>query len=142
MEQRNIDTLESLLALYAQEFDCVLMNYRYMGMLLDEKNVENRIHHYEIERIYIYGTDSLGMQLCHVLHDRVDILGFVDKIGNKKIPISGPRIFDLCDFEKSYRDEYVIVTLTKYFREISSDLRPFVPSEKMLLIGEFLGDIT
>lgn len=130
---------DKLIELYAQELDCAQMDLKYVGLLLDDNLIENSLEYYKIKRLYIYGASYLGVLMARMLKGKVDVSALIDKSKGAKIQIPDVKVLGIDDFCNVYDNEYVIITLGNYYDEIKRDLHSFVPVEKMLLLGEFLG---
>ena len=95
----------------------------------------------ELFDVYIYGGRYLGIQLYNAINLFVNISGVVDKSGKLLLEISDIPIIDLNEFRSQYRQQRVIITPIKHYKSIYKELSEFVPKDKILYLGEFLGGI-
>lgn len=122
---------------YAKKYSIASMSYKIMGMMLDEKYVEERISTFNIKSMYIYGGTYMAVQLYRSGEKFTDIKGIVDK--SCKIAINDNiSVITLDDFKKVYNGENVIVASLRFFQEIKKDIELFVNTDNIMNIGELL----
>ena len=127
--------------LNAYESEIFSASYELMGQMLDREYVKNRLEMLELFDVYIYGGGYLGIQLYNAINLFVNISGVVDKSGKLLLEISDIPIIDLNEFRSQYRQQRVIITPIKHYKSIYKELSEFVPKDKILYLGEFLGGI-
>lgn len=132
---------EELIDSYGNELDIVNLSYRLMGMLLDTESVRKQIDFLGSTELFIYGTDFLGIQLYRTVKDFIKVMAVVSKNGHISLPVLDIPAINLKQFAEQYNGEKVIITPVKYYQEIRRDLSAFVPADKMVYLGEFLGGI-
>lgn len=122
---------------YARDYSIELMSYEIMGLMLNDKYVEERLKLFNIKSMYIYGGTYMAVQLYRVGKKYTTIKGVVDKSGkivlNDKISV-----FTLNEFRERYCGEKVIVTPMRFFQEIRKDLGSFVDLQNILTVGELM----
>lgn len=136
-----MEELDEILEEYAYESEIFSASYELMGQMLDREYVKNRLEMLELFDVYIYGGGYLGIQLYNAINLFVNILGVVDKSGKLLLEISDIPIIDLNEFRSQYRQQRVIITPIKHYKSIYKELSEFVPKDKILYLGEFLGGI-
>lgn len=136
-----MEELEYLLNEYAYESEIFSASYELMGQMLDRKLVKKRIEMLKLSDIYIYGGGYLGIQLYNAINKLVNVLSVVDKNGKLLLEISDISVIDLDEFRSMYRQQSVIITPIKHYKLIYLELSKFVPKDKMIYLGEFLGGI-
>lgn len=137
-----MEALEELLEAYANEVDILSASYEMMGAMLNGSAVVSRLQKRGISELYIYGGGFLGIQLFRAVCEDLNVISVVDKSGGLiiDIPQTVP-VIDLAGLEKEYAGQMVVVTPVKHFYAIQEDLKRFVPTEKILYLGELLGGI-
>lgn len=130
-----------LLDAYAEELAIADCSFEMMGRLLDSKYIKERFGFLNDDGLYIYGGGYLGIQLYRACNKLVRVLSMVDKRGCLVLDLPDIPIINLDGLRKAYQGENIIVASVRYYREIRKDLLPFVPGDKILFIGEFLGGI-
>lgn len=133
--------LENLLNEYAYESELFSASYELMGQMLDRKLVKKRIEMLELSDVYIYGGGYLGIQLYNAINRFVNVLNIVDKNGKLLLEISDISVIGLDEFRSVYKQQRVIITPIKHYKSIYLELSEFVPKDKMIYLGEFLGGI-
>lgn len=122
---------------YARDYSIEAISYQILGMMLDEKYVEERLKLFNVNDMYIYGGTYMAVQLYRVGKKYADVKGIVDKSGkiilNDKIPV-----ILLDEFREMYRGEKVIITPLRYFKNIKKDLEGIVDVTNIIDIGELL----
>jgi hypothetical protein len=136
-----MEELDEILEEYAYESEIFSASYELMGQMLDREYVKNRLEMLELFDVYIYGGGYLGIQLYNAINLFVNISGVVDKSGKLLLEISDIPIIDLNEFRSQYRQQRVIITPIKHYKSIYKELSEFVPKDKILYLGEFLGGI-
>lgn len=130
---------DDLIDIYGYQSEIFSKSYYMMGQLLDRNLVKKEVQKRALSDIYIYGGGYLGIQLYNAIVPYVNVLSVVDKKGKLMIKIEDIPIIDMCNFRAQYKDEMVIVTPLKYYREIYHELSTFVSDEKILFLEEFGG---
>lgn len=122
---------------YARDYSIEAISYQSLGMMLDEKYVEQRLKLFNVNQLYIYGGTYLAVQLYRVGKKHADIKGIVDKSGkivlNDKIPV-----ILLDEFYEKYSGGKVIVTPLRYFQNIKKDLEGIVDVTDIIDVGELM----
>lgn len=136
-----MEGLDKILDEYAYESEFFSAGYEMMGQLLNKENVKKRIEMLKLTQVYIYGGGYLGIQLYNAINQFVDVLNVVDKSGKLLIEIPAIPVIDLKKFKYVYKQEQVIITPIKHYKSIYTELSEFLPKNKMLYLGEFLGGI-
>ena len=136
-----MNELDELLDACTYELEIFSSGYRMMGQLLDREYVKSKIEMLGLSEIYIYGGGYLGIQLYNAVKRFVNILSVVDKSGKLLLDISDISVIDLNEFKSVYKQQSVIITPIKHYKPIYTELSEFVPSNKMICLGEFLGGI-
>lgn len=134
-----MNELDELLDACTYELEIFSSGYRMMGQLLDREYVKNKIEILGLSEIYIYGGGYLGIQLFNAVNQFVNILSVVDKSGKLLLDISGIPVIDLNEFKSVYNQQRVIITPIKHYKSIYTELSEFIPGNKMVCLGEFLG---
>lgn len=130
-----------LLDAYAEELAIAENSYEIMGKLLDRDYLKKRLDCLNIDKLYIYGGEYIGIQLYRACDKLIKILSIVDKRGCLRFDIADIPVMDFEGLKKAYKGEAVIITPVRYYQEIQEELLSFVPEGKLLFIGEFLGGI-
>ncbi|MCI8269482.1 MAG: hypothetical protein HFG55_07470 [Lachnospiraceae bacterium] len=130
---------EELIGLYADEIDIITACYEMMGKLLDQNQIASRIEELKIEELYIYGGGYLGIQLYRAVEGLANILSIVDKSGGLLLTLPDLPVMDLDTWKQQYKDEWVIITPIKHYRTIYKELITFVPSDRLIFLGELQG---
>lgn len=128
---------EQILEEYAREYSIVSASYEIMGLMLNDRYVEERLRLFNVKDMYIYGGTYMAVQLYRVGKKYINIKGIIDKSGRiateDQISVL---IFE--EFQKKYDNEKIIVTSIRYFQEIEKDLHAVVKSENIFGIGELM----
>lgn len=132
---------EELVNLYISEAEIVSSSFELMGKMLDTKLIEERKKLFDISELYIYGGGYLGIQFYRSICDMAKIIAVVDKRGYSQVDIADILVIDQQMLKEMYRGEYIIIASVRYYQEIKKDLCFFVPENKVLYLGEFLGGI-
>ena len=132
---------DELLDAYAKDLAVAECSYEMMGKLLDQDYLKKRLASLNAYELYVYGGGYLGIQLYRACEKLVKVLSIVDKQGGLRLKIAGIPVMDLEGLKETYKDEYIIITPVSYYQEIQQDLLSFVPENKMLFLGEFLGGV-
>ncbi len=133
-----MDKIEKqILEEYSTNYSVALLSYEIMGLMLDEKYVEERLRKFDISNMYIYGGTYMGIQLYRIGVKSLNVLGIVDKYG-KVLGNDNIQIIMLDELSKIYKDEKIVVTPIRFFEEISKELEIFVAKKNIIGIGELL----
>lgn len=128
---------KQILEEYVRDYNIELISYEIMGLMLNEKYVEERLKLFHVESMYIYGGTYMAVQLYRTGRKYATVKGVVDKSGrivlNDKVTV-----FTLNEFHKKYDNEKVIITPIRFFQEIRKDLETFIDLQNILSIGELL----
>ena len=81
----------------------------------------------------------MGIQLYKAIIPFVNVLSVVDKSGKLIINEEDIPVMDMCRFRDQYKDQMIIVTPLKYYREIYHELNMFVYADKIIFLEEFGG---
>lgn len=130
---------DDLIDIYGYQSEIFSKSYYMMGQLLDKNFIKKEVQKREMSDIYIYGGGYLGIQLYKAIVPYANVLSIVDKKGNLIIEMEDISVIDMCSFRAQYKDEIVIVTPLKYYREIFHELRMFVAEDKIIFLEEFGG---
>ncbi len=136
-----MNELEELLDACTYELEIYSSSYGMMGQMLDKEYVKNRIEMLALSEVYIYGGGYLGIQLYNAVKQYVNVIDIVDKNGKTLIEIPDIPITDLENFKITYQGQKIIITPIKHYKQIYKELSEFVPKDKMIYLGEFLGGI-
>lgn len=112
-------------------------SYKMMGKMLDEGLIQERLDLYGISDLYIYGGAYLAAQLYRAVREKVHVKGIVDKEGRSAIKVDIP-VIKIEELRKTYRDEKVIITPPRFYRDARRELSQFIRAENILFLGEFL----
>ena len=82
----------------------------------------------------------MGIQLYRAITPFVNVLSIIDKGGKLLVEMDDIPVMDMTDFRKEYKDEPVIVTPMKFYREIYHELREFISDNKIIFLEEFGGE--
>lgn len=129
---------KEILGCYANELHSESLGYRMMGILLDRKMIQRKLHQLGISRMYIYGGGSLGIQLFDALKSYTDIPAVVDINAALAVPREEISVIGLEQLKQDYADEWIVITPIRYLNEIYHDLRLIAPKEKIIHLCEFL----
>lgn len=132
---------KQILEEYASKYSIASMSYKILGMMLDEKYVEERIRAFGIKHMYIYGGTYMAIQLYCTSKKFIDVKGIADKSGRSIID-DNVSVITLNEFKKVYNGESVIITSLRYFEEIKRDIELFVDADNIINVGELLMGIT
>ena len=94
-----------------------------------------------VSHVYIYGGGYLGIQLYNAINQFVNILSVVDKSGKLLVKCPDISVINLKEFKAVYGQEKVIITPIKHYKPIYTEVSEFVPKDKLIYLGEFLGGI-
>ena len=133
--------MEQLLDAYEYEMEIALNNYNMMGQMLDVAYVQSRLRFWEINELYIYGGGYTGIQLYNAAKEFANVQAIVDKTGALLVNIPDIPVINMEEFRSQYQNQKVIITPNKFYQEIQNDISSFVPQEKMIYLGEFLGGL-
>lgn len=136
-----INIPEELLDAYAEELAIAECNFELMGKLLNHDCLKKRLDSLNAHELYVYGGGYLGIQFYRTCEKLIKILAIVDKQGCLRFNIEDIPVIDLEKLKGLYKDETIIITPIRYYREIKNDLLLFVPENKIFFLGEFLGGI-
>lgn len=134
------DILDELIGIYESEYEILSMQYRYMGLMLNDEYLTKRITYFNMKKAYIYGADYLGIQLYRGLQGKVSVPAMIDKKGTSACHVPKTYTIDLETFKRTYDDGFVIITPVRFFDEIHSSIDDCVADEQILFLGEFMGD--
>ena len=134
-----MNEVDKLLDIYAHELDIFSSSYEMMGQMLNREYVKNRIEMFGLSDVYIYGGGYLGIQLYNALKQFVNILSVVDKNGKLLIDIPDIPVISLNEFRSVYEQQRVIISPIKHYKSIYTELIEFVPKDKIIYLGEFIG---
>lgn len=133
-----METIERyIVETYVKDYSIASASYEMMGLMLNNRYVEERIKLFNIEDLYIYGGTYMAFQLYRAGRNYANIKGIVDRSG-KAVLKETISVLSLDTFQKQYQNEKVIVTSIRFFQEIKQDLQLFVDAGNILGIGEFL----
>lgn len=132
---------EELIDAYAYDAEIESCKFNMMGKMLDLNYIKDRIALLEDSELYIYGGGYLGIQLYRAASLFVKVPSVVDKRGKLQLNLPEIPVINIPEFKKTYRNQNVIITPFAYYHEIRKDLLFFVPENKLLFLGEFLGGI-
>lgn len=133
-----METIErQIVEAYVKDYSIASASYEMMGLMLNNRYIEERIKLFNIENLYIYGGTYMAVQLYRAGRNYANIKGIVDRSG-KAVLKETISVLPLDAFQKQYENEKVIVTSIRFFQEIKQDLQLFVDAENILGIGEFL----
>ena len=128
---------KQILEEYSIGYSVEAMSYEIMGKMLDEEFIEERLRKFEITNLYVYGGTYMGIQLYRIGRKYVNVLGIVDKygktLGNEKISV-----MMLDELKEKYKDEKIVVTPIRLFKEIYGELEGFVDKKNIIGIGELV----
>jgi hypothetical protein len=131
---------DELIDIYGYQAEIFSKSYYMMGRLLDKCFVKNEIERRKWSDIYIYGGGYLGIQLYRAMSPMINVLSIVDKKGRLIIDsLDDILIMDMDTFRKQYKNQPVIVTPLKFYREIYHELREFVAEDEIIFLEEFGG---
>lgn len=128
---------KQILEEYARKYSVASASYKMLGIMLDERYVEERLKLFGIEQMYIYGGTYMAVQLYRAGKNIVDIKGIVDKSRRVAINDNVP-LLTLDEFKEVYSSEKVIVTSIRFFQEIKKDIGLFVNEKDIISVGELL----
>lgn len=134
-----MNELDELLNAYAYELEIFSSSYKMMGQMLDREYVKGRIEMMGLSDMYIYGGGYLGIQLYNAIQQSANVLSIVDRNGKLLVEVPGIPVIALNEFQSAYQGQDVIITPVKYYKSICMELSEFVPSNKIIYLGEFLG---
>lgn len=134
-----MDNKDDLIDIYGEQSEIFSKSYFMMGRLLDKNFIKKEIQKRELSDIYIYGGGYLGIQLYRAIIPYVNVLSVVDKKGKLMIEMEDIPIMDMANFRTYYKDQEVIVTPLKFYREIYYELKTFITEEKIIFLEEFGG---
>ncbi|MCI9399465.1 MAG: hypothetical protein HFJ07_06565 [Lachnospiraceae bacterium] len=134
-----MDNKDDLIDIYGEQSEIFSKSYFMMGRLLDKNFIKKEIQKRELSDIYIYGGGYLGIQLYRAIIPYVNVLSVVDKKGKLMIEMEDIPIMDMVNFRTYYKDQEVIVTPLKFYREIYYELKTFITEEKIIFLEEFGG---
>lgn len=138
----NMNEIEKqILEDYARKYSIASISYKMLGLMLDEKYVEERLKLFGIKQMYIYGGTYMAIQLYRMGKKYTDIKGIVDK--SCRIAINDNiSVIALDEFKEIYSGEKVIITSIRFFQEIKKDIEVFVNTRDIINIGELIMGIT
>ena len=134
-----MDNKDDLIDIYGEQSEIFSKSYYMMGRWLDKNFIKKEIQKRELSDIYIYGGGYLGIQLYRAIIPYVNVLSVVDKKGKLMIEMEDIPIMDMVNFRTYYKDQEVIVTPLKFYREIYYELKTFITEEKIIFLEEFGG---
>lgn len=136
--QEYMENKDELIDCYGYEAEIFSKSYYMMGHLLDKDFVEKEVEKRQLTELFVYGGGYLGIQLYRAISPFVNVLSVVDKKGKLLIDsIDDIPIMDMETFQCQYESQPVIVTPLKFYREIFTELRKFVPEDKIIFLQEF-----
>lgn len=129
---------KEILEEYVKAYYSESLGYRMMGLLLNHEMLKERVIQTGMQKVYIYGGGSLGIQLFDALKSFADIQAVIDinatlVVSRKEIPVIG-----LEQLKQDYEGEWIIITPIRYLNEIYHDLQLIAPKEKIMHLCEFL----
>lgn len=134
-----MENKDTLIDIYGYQSEIFSKSYYMMGKLLDKDFVKKEIQKRGMSEIYIYGGGYLGIQLYKAIIPFVNVLSVVDKSGKLIINEEDIPVIDMCRFRDQYKDQMIIITPLKYYREIYHELNMFVYADKIIFLEEFGG---
>lgn len=134
-----MEELDELLDAYAYESEVFSSCYDMMGRMLDSKHIKSRVEKAGLSEVYIYGGGYLGIQLYNAITPFVNVLNVVDRSGKLLVEVTGIPVIRLDVFQSVYKQQKVIITPVRYYESIYAELSEFVPEDKLIYLGEFLG---
>lgn len=135
-----MENKDELIDIYGYQAEVFAKSYNMMGRLLDSSFVKNEMERRKWSDIYIYGGGYLGIQFYRAAAPCVNVLSIVDKKGKLLIDsIDDIPVIDMDTFRNQYRNQPIIVTPLKFYREIYHELKEFVLDDKIVFLEEFGG---
>lgn len=131
--------LDELLDAYIYASEIFASSYDMMGKMLDRRFIKSRVEKAGLSEVYIYGGGYLGIQLYHAVTPFVHILSVVDKSGKLLVEVPEIPVIGLDIFQSAYTQQKVIITPVRHYKSIYAELSEFVPEDRLLYLGEFLG---
>lgn len=128
---------KQILEEYSIGYSVEAMSYEIMGKMLDEEFIEERLRKFEITNLYVYGGTYMGIQLYRIGIKYLNVLGIVDKYG-KTLGNDKTAVMMLKELKEKYKDEKIVVTPIRFFREICGELEVFVDKKNIIGIGELV----
>ena len=129
---------DELIDSYGYQTEIFSNSYYMMGRLLDKDFVKKEVEKRGLAELFIYGGGYLGIQLHRAISPFVNVFSVVDKKGKLLIDsIDDIPIMDIETFKCRYGNQPIIVTPLKFYREIFTELREFVPEDKIIFLEEF-----
>ncbi len=136
-----MEGLDKVLDAFEYESELFWTAYEMMGQMLDRAYVKKRIEMMNVSHVYIYGGGYLGIQLYNAINQFVNVLSVVDKSGKLLVKCPDISVINLKEFKAVYGQEKVIITPIKHYKPIYTEVSEFVPKDKLIYLGEFLGGI-
>ncbi len=113
-------------------------SYKMMGKMLDEGMVKERLKQFSISDVYIYGGTYLAAQLYRAIKGHAKVKAIVDQAGRSVLKMDVP-VINLEEMRKMYeKEEKVIITPPRFYREAKNELIQFIEPYNILYLGEFL----
>ena len=135
-----MDNKDELIDIYGYQLEISSKSYYMMGRLLDSSFIKNEIKRRRWFDVYIYGGGYLGIQLYKAASPYVNVLSVVDKKGKLLIDsIDDIPVIDFNTFRNQYRNQPIIITPLKFYREVYHELKAFVEDDKIVFLEEFGG---
>lgn len=129
---------DELIDIYGYQSEIFYKSYHMMGRLLDSCFVKKEIERRKWSDIYVYGGGYLGIQLYKAANLYVNVLAIVDRTGKLLIDsINDVPVIDTKAFKDEYRNQPIIVTPLKFYREIYHELKEFAEDDKIVFLEEF-----
>lgn len=135
-----MENKDDLIDIYEYQSEIFSKSYYMMGKLLNNNFIKKEVQKRELSDIYIYGGGYLGIQLYKAIVPYVNVLSIIDRKEKSMIEMGDIAIIDMRSFRDQYKDETVIVTPLKYYREIYHELKMFVSEDKIIFLEEFGGE--
>jgi len=136
-----MEDLDKLLDACTYELEIFSSYYKMMGQMLDRKYIKSRAEIMGLLDIYIYGGGYLGIQLYDAISPYVNVLSIVDRSGKMLIEVPDIPVVALDEFKSVYKGQNVIITPVRHYKSIYMELSGFIPKNRMIFLGEFLGGI-
>ena len=141
------DKRNELIDVYAGDFARRDLSYTLMGMMLDRSLIRSRLKDFDVQSVYIYGGNSLGVQLYRCIKDYCKVKAFIETDGylyqNRdygwKLEEPDVSIFPNTSgisFDKT-KDTVIICELNA-LEQVKDELKGFIDDSRVVFINEFL----
>lgn len=129
---------DELIDSYGCQIEIFSKSYYMMGALLDKNFIKNEVEKRQLKELFIYGGGYLGIQLYRAISPFANVLSVVDKKGELLIhDIEDIPVMNMKTFQCRYKNQPVVVTPLRFYREIFEELKKFVPEERIIFLQEF-----